>query len=415
MKTEQSSRSVSTNAIALALSLAALICIPKLAADASGQEPAASPQSQATLPLAAPAGVKPAGQVFKNLLVLKDIPADQLMPAMRYITVALEVRCNYCHNMERPADDGKKQKLRARDMMKMMFAIDNDNFRGQPRVTCYTCHRGASEGASLPVLSDPTLSAVVPGPAPVPPDTASASKKPAPASSTSESPAAAIPTADQIVEKYAQALGGSAAISKITTRMDKGTVEIPARNLHSSIEIFRKAPDKVLTVFHSPHGDTEQGYDGTIAWEQEHEKVEELTGDELARVKEAAAMNIGLDLAKTYARLEVGKPEKVGGRDANCVTGYRSSGGSDSLCFDAQTGLLLRISTLLESPLGSLPQETDFEDYRAVNGVQVPFTVRVVHADVTMIYKWEQIEANVPLDDTRFEKPVEKPAAEKPK
>ncbi len=415
MKTERSSWKVSTNAIALALSLAALICIPKLVADASGQEPAASPQSHATLPQAAPAGVKPAGQVFKNLLVLKDIPADELMPAMRYITVALGVRCNYCHNMERPADDGKKQKLRARDMMKMMFAIDNDNFRGEPRVTCYTCHRGASEGASLPALSDPTLSAVAPAPASVPPDTADTSKKPATAPAGSESAAASMPTADQLIEKYTQALGGSAAISKITSRVDKGILEMPARNMHSAIEIYRKAPDKALTVLHGPRGDSEQGYDGTIAWEQEHGEVEELSGSELARAKQAAAMNTGLDLAQAYARLEISRTKKVDGHDANCVTGYRSSGPSDSLCFDAQTGLLVCISTLLESPLGSLPQETDFDDYRAVNGVKVPFIVRVVRADGTMIYKWEQIQANVAVDDGRFEKPVEKPAMEKPK
>jgi len=411
MKNERSSRRVSTNAIALALSLAALICIPKLVADASVQEPAAAPQSHAPLPLAAPAGVKTAGEAFKNLLVLKDIPADQLMPAMRYITVALGVRCNYCHNMERPADDGKEQKRRARDMMKMMFGIDNDNFDGERKVTCYTCHRGVAQGASLPVLLDVIPLAAAPAPAP---EIAGATKKPAAGSAASEPAAAAMPSPDQIVEKYTQALGGSAAISKITSRVDKGTLEMPLRNIHSAIEIYRKAPDKALTILHGPRGDSEQGYDGSIAWQQERGEVEEVTGDDLIRAKQAAALNVGLDLKQAYSRLQVTEIAKIGDRDAYRIIGYPSSGSSDSLYFDTETGLLLRISTVLESQLGSLPQETDFDDYRVVSAVKVPFTVRVVRSDSTMIYKWEQIQANVPVEDSRFEKPAEKPV-EKPK
>ena len=414
MKTEWSPRAASGNIIAILLGLAALICIPKLAADASVQEPAAATQSQshATLPLAAPAGVKTAGQAFKNVLVLKDIPADQLLPAMRYITVALGVRCNYCHNMERPADDAKPQKRRARHMMKMMFAIDNDNFDGERKVTCYTCHRGASQGASLPVLSDVTPPAAANAPAP---EAAAGSKKAATGPAAAESAASAAPAPDQILEKYVQALGGPAAIGKISTRVDQGTLEMPAHNMHSSIEIYRQAPGKSLIILHGPRGDSQQGYDGTIAWEAERGEVEELTGDALARAKEAAAMNVAVNWKQTYARLEAGEIEKVGSRQAYCLTGYRASGLSDSLCFDAQSGLLLRISTLLESPLGSLPQETDFDDYRDVNGVKVPFSVRVLRADGAMIYNWEQIQANVPVEDSRFEKPVEKPAAEKPK
>jgi hypothetical protein len=78
--------------------------------------------------------------------------------------------------------------------------------------------------------------------------------------------------------------------------------------------------------------------------------------------------------------------------------------------FDAQSGLLLRVSERIESPLGSLPQDTDYTDYRDVSGVKLPFTVTVVHVQGSTIYKWDQIQPNVSADDSRFEKPAQKTA-----
>src|SRR6516162_1870083 len=90
---------------------------------------------------AASDGGKTAEQQFKNIQVLKDIPAEQLIPTMQFITASLGVECEFCHVEHQMDKDDKKEKKTARAMMEMQFAIDKANFKGELEVTCYTCHR----------------------------------------------------------------------------------------------------------------------------------------------------------------------------------------------------------------------------------------------------------------------------------
>lgn len=357
---------------------------------------------------------KTAGDAYMNVQVLKDIPSDQLLPAMRYITVALGVECTFCHDTKSYDNDAKAEKGTARNMMKMMFALNKDNFNGRREVTCYTCHRGASHAANIPSLTAANLTgaqgAQTPGPG-----QASRGEGPGAAPGPSGSPASAPNiTVDEIVAKYTDALGGSAAVAKITTFAKTGTFEIPSRNMRAQAEMWRKAPDKELTVVHLPNGPQfAQGFDGSAGWEQRPGRpvVDDLTGDDLVRAKQAASFIPGLNLKQDFARTQVTGVEKIGDRDAYRVAASRAGGGQVRFYFDTQSGLLLRLSQRIESPLGALPQDTNYSDYRDVNGVKVPFTVTVVRADDTSIFKWDQIQANGAIDDTRFEKPASKTAA----
>lgn len=417
---ERHPRKLSESFISLVLGLAAVLWIPvsSVAHAKFTQQNAFAPQQStsgeqsASLPHLAPPGVKTAGEAFKNVEVLTDVPADQLIPSMRYITFALGVRCDDCHNQDHFESDEKPTKKLARGMMKMMFAIDNTYFSGHRAVTCYTCHRGAAKAAGMPVLADVifTSSASAGNVAAPPPlsDAADSATSPAVISAT----ATPLPSAEEILQKYTQALGGEAAINKITNREDKGTLDAPARHMHSTVEIYRKAPDKIVTIVHTPRGDSSQGYNGSVGWQARSDEVEELRGDDLIRLKDSAAFNPGLNSKKNYARLEVTSVAKINGHDAYCVNASRATGASDQYYFDTQSGLLLRFSTQIDSPLGAIPQDTNYEDYRDVGGVKVPFIIRVERPDGKTIYKWEQIQANAPVDDSRFDKPAEKPKQE---
>src|SRR5580704_17525305 len=156
MNAERTSRKFYGNIISFVLAGAALVWIPVslIANPGSTQQGTAASQQTASLPQAAAPGVKTADQAYMNVEVLRSIPADQLLPAMRYMTFALGVRCDYCHVQDNFESDEKPPKKRAREMMKMMFAIDNTSFGGHRAVTCYTCHRGAAKAANIPVLAD---------------------------------------------------------------------------------------------------------------------------------------------------------------------------------------------------------------------------------------------------------------------
>src|SRR5256885_940539 len=150
---------------------------------------------------------KLAEQQFKNIQVLKGVPADQVFPAMQFITASLGVECDHCHvregrDMKFDKDD-KKAKVTARKMMQMMFAINKENFEGKREVTCYSCHRGAADPVGTPIITDEEAKVM---------DVKKGGDAPP------------LPSADQLLDKYIASTGGAEALQKITSRIEKGTL-----------------------------------------------------------------------------------------------------------------------------------------------------------------------------------------------
>src|SRR2546430_2794913 len=190
---------------------------------------------------AAPAAGKKTEEAYKNIQVLKGAPADQLMPAMQFINASLGVQCDYCHEMGAFDKDDKKPKQIARKMMEMMFAINRDNFEGHREVTCYSCHRGSPDPVATPII-------------------AAEDAKTAPEGKKVESKDASGPTANDLFDKYLQALGGAAAVEKVTSRVAKGTIDIGGEQVPS--DVYSKDPGKRASFMHLPEGDSVTAFDG---------------------------------------------------------------------------------------------------------------------------------------------------------
>ena len=142
-----------------------------------------------------------AAEKFKNIRILKNIPADQLIPSMQFISASLGVECDFCHvenagKMEFDKDD-KKEKKTAREMMQMMFAINKNNFDGEREVTCNTCHRGAPHPQAIPTVL------------------AEVSKPETEPKHEHATKLADMPSGAPVLAKYIQALGGTAALGKV--------------------------------------------------------------------------------------------------------------------------------------------------------------------------------------------------------
>ena len=192
------------------------------------------------------AAPKTTEQAFKNIQVLKGLPADQLIPSMQFISTSLGVECDFCHVEGAFEKDDKQPKPVARKMIQMMFAINKDNFEGHREVTCNSCHRGSPHPAGIPAVA---------GEEPSPAEREHASAEPAPSSP---------PSADPIIEKYLAAVGGAEALQKISSRVEKGSAIMGGHPL--PIEIFAQAPYKRLSVTHLPEGDIITAYDGQSGW-----------------------------------------------------------------------------------------------------------------------------------------------------
>jgi photosynthetic reaction center cytochrome c subunit len=434
MKTKLSVRGFSGISAILAISAVAL---SMNLSDLRAQAPAAggSPQLPET---AANMKDKTAGEFYKNVKVLKDVPAGEIRPAMEYITTALGVGCGSCHVPGKFASDDKHNKNVARSMMKMTIALNATVFDDKRELTCYTCHRGAARPA--PTLVFPgekapagrTAAEIFPPLAVRDVTTIDSSLSPRKAPATIQSgpptrrpmaPPEALPSVDDVFGKYAQALGGDSAIDKVMSLVEKGTVEmlvppppqprgapeIPPSMGTVPAEIDRKLPGKAVWSVQFPGRPASlEGTDGTIGWTSIPHREE--TGGELALLQEFAEFPPGLKFRENHSKVLVDATEKIGDRDAYRVVGTRADGSAlDILYFDAQTGLLLKSYTTMQSVLGGYPVETYYEDYRDVSGFKVPFTLRVLSPDGDRTYKWEQVDVNAPVEDSRFTLPPSPP------
>jgi hypothetical protein len=222
---------------------------------------------------------------------------------------------------------------------------------------------------------------------------------------TETKPDDAMPTLEQILDKYVQAIGGRAAVQAPTSRVLKGTLTAAAFGAKGTIEIYTKAPNKELTVIEvSIFGSSRTGFNGSNAWEEENGAVKDLPGFP----KREADFYFPINLRQLFPRIELKGKEKIGNRDAYRLEAPRG-GNPRRWYFDIETGLLLR--TEARNAEGKLVDSEDYEDYRVVDGIQIPFTRRGTDEGIETVIKLSEVKHNIPIDDAKFEKPVAKSIA----
>jgi outer membrane lipoprotein-sorting protein len=221
-------------------------------------------------------------------------------------------------------------------------------------------------------------------------------------------PAAPMPTVDQVLDKYVQALGGKPAIERITSTVSKGTFEIPAFGANGPVEISAKAPNKSVLKLDVPgFGVVQEGFNGTVAWSQEPTSgLREKTGAELAATKLDEDFYRPIKLKELYPKITVKGKEKVGEKDAYVLEATPAEGSPETWYFDAASGLLVRMDVERDTPQGKMAIQIFQEDYKDVNGVKVAHTVRQVNSAFTITIKFDEVKQNVPVDDAKFNKPA---------
>lgn len=219
--------------------------------------------------------------------------------------------------------------------------------------------------------------------------------------------AVALPSVDEILDKYVKALGGKEAIEKLTSRTAKGTFEIEAMNLTGDMETYNKAPNKFANLFTIPGvGGGGQVYDGSKGWDSNPMTgLRELSGEELAVVKREADFYQPLNFKKHFPKMEVKGKETVGSSETYVVIATPVEGGPEKLYFDVATGLLVRQDAERETAQGKMASEEYFEDYKAVNGVMVPHVMKIVSPMFALKLKFNDVKANVEIDEAKFNKP----------
>lgn len=368
----------------------------------------------------APAEQKPemAEQYFKNVQIIKGVPVDEFMDTMGFFAASTGMNCTDCHTEEsggswpKYADD-TPLKQRARMMMIMVNGINKANFGGKRMVTCWTCHRGTRNPRVIPDLAiqysdmpDVEPDEIIPQ-------------------------STGVPSVDQTINKYLQAIGGAQKIAAVTSVTGKGTYEGYDTNFAKvPYDVMAKAPDQRVTIAHTFDGDDSTVFDGHSGWRAAPETLKpkpviDLTGGDLDGAKLDAEIMFPAKLKQLLVDWRVGFPEMIdapveqgataarASEDVQVIQGRLVQGGLPvKLYFDSMSGLLVRMIHYTNSPVGVVPTQVDYSDYRDVSGVKLPYHWVVTWTDGRSTIEMSEMHTNVPIDASKFAQP--KPQAPKP-
>jgi photosynthetic reaction center cytochrome c subunit len=358
-----------------------------------------------------------AEQVFKNIQVLKGIPVDDFMGTMGVMSAAVGYDCSECHlgagtdKVDWAADTQKK--VIARKMTTMVATINKENFSGRQMVTCWSCHHGRDRPSTSPQME------MVYGP-------------PSGENDDVIQQAPGAPAPDEIISKYLQAVGGEQKWAAIKSYAAKGTsVGFGGFGGGGQVQIFGKFPDERTTLIEFPEalvrGDSIRTYDGKAGWIKTPLTVlgeYQLEGGELDGAKVDAELafpgqikqvltNLRTGLAVSISDLpgpsaQTSQETKEGiGQDrvVNVVQGTGPRGMLVTMYFDQKSGLLMRMIRYARSPIGRIPTQMDFSDYREVSGVKIPFRITFAWLDGRDAIQLNEVKTNVPIEPYRFGKP----------
>ena len=327
---------------------------------------------------------KTADQAYKNIVQLKGTPADQLIPAMQVISSSLGVECSFCHVAGKAELDDKPAKKTAREMISMVASINKGSFGGRQQVSCFSCHHGVANPASVPpVLETDAVRGEI----------------------STVLPAGAAPTVDDVIQKYVTAIGGTDAIRKTTSRVEKGTILVGGSQ--TPIEVFTKAPNKRVTISHGANGDSFTAFDGTAGWMGNTGRLaREMSPTESLASSLDAEFAIAVRLKEIFPQIRRARPEQIDGVMCESLIGTGPGRLPVRLYFDQNSGLLIRLVRFAETPVGRNPTQIDYADYRDTDGVKIPFRWTLSRLNGRFTIQIADVKSNVPIDDAKFAKPI---------
>jgi photosynthetic reaction center cytochrome c subunit len=365
-----------------------------------------------------PAKPQMAEQVFKNVQALKGITVDDFLGTMGIMSAAVGFDCSECHTnagtdkVDWAADDNPK-KVTARKMVNMVQAINRDNFNNRQNVTCWSCHHGRDRPSTTPTME------FVYGPGPQDMDDV-----------LRQEPGQ--PSAADILDKYIQALGGAQKLATLKSYVATGTsVGFGGFGGGGEVHIYGKAPDLRTTIIEfkkeTERPDSIRTCNGKTAWIKTPLTVlgeYQLTGTELEGAKLDAEMAFPGQIKQILTSPRVSVPISISdlpgpssqtateknigiGQDVgvNVVQGTGPGGTLTTLYFDQKTGLLLRMKRYGRTPIGRVPTQMDFSDYRDVGGIKFPFSLTFAWLDGRDAIQLSDIKLNVAIPDSKFNTP----------
>jgi len=372
-------------ATALAITLAAAIAMDRRAAAQGSRAPAPKPLM--------------VEDVFRNVQALKGIGVDDFLLTMGIMSAAVGSDCVGCHpsagtdHVDWALDTPRKRT--ARRMVQMVTAINRDNFNGRQVVTCWACHRGRDRPITTPTLD------TVYGP-------------PTDESDDVVIQAQGVPSVDQVLDKYLRAIGGAESVARVSSFVATGkSVGYRGFGGGGVVEVSAQAPDKRATHITFPEypdrGLSVRTYDGRSGWIATPLAVVrkyELAGSERDGARLDAMLSFPQQVKQALTNLRVGPPQTIADKDVTVLQGNGPNGTLATLYFDDASGLLVRMVRHGRSPIGRVPTQVDYSDYREIGGIRFPYRWTFAWLDGRDNFEFSDVKLNVPIDAAKFGEPL---------
>ena len=223
-------------------------------------------------------------------------------------------------------------------------------------------------------------------------------------------------TADEILEKSIAAMGGREAMEKITSRSMTGDISLttPAGEIPGTVEITNAAPNKSRTVIKadlSAFGAgplvIDQRFDGKAGYVLDSLQGDrDITGNQLDNLKSNSFPHAFLTYKAQGIAVKLAGKSKVGERDAFELIFEPSTGSPIRQFIDADS--FLPVKTVIKANLpqvGDIEQTAIASDFRAVDGVKVPYKIEVTSPATGFTMTFSKITNNVAIDEKSFLKP----------
>ena len=322
--------------------------------------------------------VETAGQKFKSIKVLNDMPAEQMGKVMNMMAASLGVDCKFCHaaNDGDFEKEGFEHKDIARQMLKMTFDLNKNYFDGRSEVNCNSCHQGKSHPqATVPLI--PVAQEARP---------AQPEKK---------------PSIEEILAKYETALGGKTNLAKVPSREIRAQRVEPDGKTFEPEEIWQKA-NKMSAATKYGEYVVKEIFDGSAAAKFGNGAKIELKSDETEQIKREAQLFANPNLKAVYPKMEYRFTDKIDGSEVLMILATTAENSRERLYFDAASGLLVRRVAATPTVLGNFQYQVDYTNYKDFGGVKLPTVIKFAVPNIRWTRRILEVKNNAPIDDAKF-------------
>ncbi|UCE18006.1 MAG: class I SAM-dependent methyltransferase [Gemmatimonadota bacterium] len=217
-----------------------------------------------------------------------------------------------------------------------------------------------------------------------------------------------LPSVEQILERYIQAIGGREAIERLTSRVCTGKLihDIPWRKPpyeEVPFEAYARTPDKSLYIEHRSDGIYKEVFNGKIGWTQDADSITIEESPKRSKLEFLMDSQGALHIENYFPGLTVAGKDTLYGREVYAVEPEGLKKAHYSCNFDVKTGMLIYIGYYWE-----------LLDYREVDGVKCPFRIAMSRKSGSSTYVFDEVKHNTSIDESLFIPPDTDEALEDP-